>query len=76
MDEKIKKSMAEAFEVSEEDINEQSSMENIENWDSLHHVKLTVFLEREFDITIPDEVVGNMISFKLIKEVINECIKS
>lgn len=76
MNERIKKVMAEAFEMPEENITEQSSMDNVDNWDSLHHVKLTVFLEREFDITIPDEVVGNMISFKLIKEIINGCLES
>jgi len=68
--------MAKAFEVPEATITEESNMNNLENWDSIHHVRLTVFLEREFDITIPDEVVGNMISFKLIKTVINECTGS
>jgi len=35
---------------------------------------MIVFLEREFDIVIPDEKVGNMINYKLINSVINECI--
>ena len=34
---------------------------------------LIVFLEREFDITIPDEIVGNLISFKLIEATIQKC---
>jgi acyl carrier protein len=66
--------MASAFEVPAVTINERTSQETLPNWDSLHHVKLIVLLERAFNINIPDERVGNMISFKIIKEVINECI--
>jgi acyl carrier protein len=70
MSDRIKEIMAKAFEA---EIDDNSSQNNIENWDSIHHIKMIVFLEREFDITIPDEKVGNMVSYKLIKEVINEC---
>lgn len=76
MTERIKKAMAEAFEITVEEIDEESSQDTISVWDSLHHVRLIVFLEREFDITIPDERVGNMISFGFIKSVIDECTKS
>lgn len=68
--------MAKAFELPIEQINEYSSHMTIDTWDSLHQIKLIVFLEREFDISIPDEVVGNMISYKLIKAVVDECTKS
>ena len=64
--------MAKAFEVPSENITESSSMDNIHTWDSLHHIKLIVFLEREFDVEIPDDRVGNMISYSLIESVINE----
>lgn len=73
MSDSIKAVMAKAFEVPVESITEQSSQDNIETWDSLHHIKLIVFLERELDITIPDEKVGNMVSYKLIKTIVDEC---
>jgi acyl carrier protein len=76
MNEKIKQVMARAFEVPEKKINDSSSQDNIETWDSLHHIKMIVFLEREFDIIIPDDKVGNMINYKLIELVVNECTKS
>ncbi len=72
MNERIKDVMARAFDVPRESVNEDSDQNNTENWDSLHHVKMIVFLEREFDIEIPDEKVGSMVSFKLIKEVVDE----
>lgn len=73
MNERIKKIMAKAFEVPVEEITTNSSQDNIETWDSLHHIKMIVFLEREFDITIPDNLVGNMVSYKLIESIINGC---
>jgi len=65
--------MSKAFEVPVEEISDQSNMDNLEKWDSLNHVRLIVALEREFDIEIPDEEVGNMVSFKLIESVIKKC---
>ncbi len=68
--------MAKVFEIPIEKITDQANMDNTENWDSIHHVQMIVFLEREFDIIIPDEVVGNLISFKLIETEINKCDES
>jgi len=74
MNEQIVQCMARAFEVPQEKITLYSNQDNTENWDSIHHVKLIVYLERTFDIEIPDDKVGNMISYKLIESVVNECI--
>jgi len=73
MNERIKAIMAKAFGVPVEQITDKSNQDTIENWDSLRHMHLIVFLEREFDITIPDEIVGNLISFKLIEATIQKC---
>jgi len=76
MTDKIRAIMAKAFDTPVESINEHSSQDNIENWDSIHHVKMIVYLEREFDITIPDEDVGNMVSFKLIDLIVRKSYES
>jgi acyl carrier protein len=73
MKDRIKKVMARALEVPVTEITEHSSQDTIENWDSMRHMSLIVFLEREFDITIPDEEVGKMITFKFIEEIIKKC---
>ena len=70
--ERIKKIMSIVFEISENSITENSSADSIENWDSLRHLSLILGLEEEFDITIPDEEVGNLINFKLIELIVNE----
>ena len=73
--EKIKKVMSSVFEIPFEEITEASSLDNIESWDSLKHLNLILALEEEFEITIPDEEVGNLINFKLIELIIDECTK-
>jgi acyl carrier protein len=73
--EKITKVMSAVFEVPVEEISEDSSSDSIESWDSLKHLNLIIALEEEFDINIPDEEVGNLINFKLIELIVNECKK-
>ena len=70
--ERIKQVMGVVFDISPDQINEDSSIDNIENWDSLKHLNLILALEEEFVISIPDEEVGNLVNFKLISLVINE----
>ena len=53
-------------------IDEDSSMDTIPNWDSLRHMNLVLALEEEFKVSIPDDDVGNITSYKLIKLVLNE----
>ena len=73
MSEKIRKVMAKSLVVVEGSITENTTQEDIYEWDSINHIKMIVAFEREFDITIPDEQVSNMISFRLIESVIQQC---
>jgi len=75
INEKIKVVMSAVFEVPEEEIDENSSADTIDSWDSLKHLNLILALEEEFDINIPDEEVGNLFNYKLIKLIVNECKK-
>lgn len=69
---RIKTIMSAVFEISIDEINDDSSIDNIENWDSLRHLNLILALEDEFEISLPDEEVGNMNNFKLIEIIVNE----
>lgn len=70
--ERIKNVMSAVFEIPVDNLNENSSADDIDNWDSLRHLNLVLGLEEEFDITIPDEEVGNLSNFKLIELLVNE----
>ena len=71
MRERIIKTMESVFE---QPITDKSSVDNVENWDSLKHLQMIEALEREFDVRIPDEDTVNMINFKLIEFIIDEQI--
>lgn len=69
---RIKQVMSVVFEVPLQEINEEVSTDNLDNWDSLRHLNLILALEEEFGVSIPDEEVGNLVNFKLIELTINE----
>jgi acyl carrier protein len=71
---KLKQVMAVVLKVEASSINEESSMDNINTWDSLGHMNLILALEDEFKILIPDEDAGNISSYKLIKFVLGELL--
>ncbi len=73
--EKIKQIMCTIFDVPLESITEDASTDTIENWDSLRHLNLILALEEEFNVTIPDEEVGNLVNYKLIQLVINDLLQ-
>lgn len=69
---RIKEVMSGVFDIDIETINEESSQDSIEQWDSMKHLDLIVALEEEFGVDIPIEEVGNLINFKYIKLIIEE----
>ena len=72
---KILEVMSSVFEVELSTLNVDSSIDNIENWESIRHLNLILALEEEFNITIPDEEVGDLVNYKLIQLIINEQTK-
>jgi acyl carrier protein len=72
LDSRILKVMSLVFDIHVDSLNGDSSSDNIEAWDSLKHLNLILALEEEFNLEIPDEEVGNLMNYKLIKLVIEE----
>lgn len=72
----LKKVMGTTLRVSPESITDESSMDTIEKWDSLRHLKLVLALEEEFDVMIPEEEATEITSYKLIKVVLSELVTS
>lgn len=49
-----------------EQLNDDSSPETVENWDSIKHMKLVLALEEEFNTIFSDEEIVEMLSVALI----------
>jgi acyl carrier protein len=55
--EKVFKIISQLLNVPLEQVNERSSPENLENWDSFQHMNLILALEEEFKIQFTDEEI-------------------
>lgn len=69
---KLKQIIANVFEVNIEDVNETSSQDTLDNWDSIHQLNLVFALEEAFNIQLTDEDVVQLLSFELIKLILEE----
>ena len=69
---KLKNTMADVFGVVPESIDEGSSMDTVDEWDSTRHLNLVLALENSFSLSLSEEQVVEIISYPLIKLVLNE----
>ncbi len=58
------------IEISE--ISESTSTNTIDNWDSLQHMNLISAIEEEFEITLLDNEILEMINYSKILEVLSK----
>jgi acyl carrier protein len=71
-EQKLKEVLSRIFNVSLDMITDDASPDTIENWDSLRHMNLILALEEEFDVEFSDDQVVEILSYKLIKIVLQE----
>ena len=66
MEKKIKAIMANVFKIEINEINEETSADNVDHWTSLEHVDFLVNLQKEFDIEFTDSQIVEMQSYKTV----------
>lgn len=71
----LKDVMAAVMGIAADSINDDTSMDTVEAWDSIKHMNLVLAIEEEFGISIPDEDAANITSYPLIRLVLNEQLK-
>ena len=70
--ERCAKVVSEVMDVNIEQINLDTTPENLDEWDSLTHVQLVIELEKEFDIQIsPEEGIEHFTSFEEIVQFVS-----
>jgi len=67
---RIKNVMSAVFGISNEEINDESSPDTIESWDSLKHMNMVVALEEEFEVEFTDDEILEMMNYALIKSIL------
>lgn len=61
--------------IPKERVNENTSIEEIEEWDSVQHLNLILSLEEEFSVKFTPEEIQEVLSLKKIIEKIKEKVK-
>ncbi len=59
--------MADVFGIDQAELPDEATSEDVETWDSLHHLELMLALETEFGIEISSEVMPELLSLEAIE---------
>lgn len=70
--EKVFKIISQVMDVPVEKVNESSSTENLEKWDSFQHMNLILALEEDFKIKFTDEEILNLGNAGIILEALEK----
>lgn len=60
------------FDVLENELNDDFTNQNIQNWDSIGHMNLISMLEETFDIFFENEDIMNLVSYAAGKEILEK----
>ncbi|GLS46875.1 acyl carrier protein [Methylobacterium brachythecii] len=72
---KLKSVIAAILDIDENSIDQNTSMDNVESWDSIKHMDLILAIEEEFGVSVPDEEAADLTSYALIKLVVADLVK-
>lgn len=70
--EKLKNVLSEILKIDSNQIRNDITPDDIENWNSINHLKLVVRFEEIFNIEIDSEDIAEMDSFGAIKEILKK----
>lgn len=70
----LRRVFADVFEIPQGAVRPASSPDNIETWDSIHHLNLVVALEQEFGVQFEPEEIEQLLSFELVEALLREKI--
>lgn len=68
--EDVRKILAKTFRINQEEINEKTTIEQIDTWDSLTHMELIINLENELHIEFDGEEIAIMTNVQMIEKIV------
>ena len=75
-DMKLKEVISNVLGVSIDAINDNSSPDSIDKWNSLSHLNLVMAIEAEFDVELTPEDSMDMLSVKLIRMIVSDALNN
>ncbi len=71
MSDRLKEVVANSLRISESEVNDSLEFNQLAAWDSLNHIALMLALEAEYGVTISDDMVLKLTSFRAIRDFIS-----
>ena len=75
MDNQLKSILGTVFDLSVDEIHDQTSPENVGLWDSLNHLRLITEIEKVFRIRLSMKEVRAMVTYAKIREITGDHLK-
>ena len=71
MEEEIKQILADTFRVKQSDITSETTIDNIDTWDSLTHMELVANLEESLGIEFDGDEIADMVNVGIIEKIVS-----
>ena len=71
----LKNVISNVLGASIDEIDDNSSPDSLDKWDSLSHLNLVMAIEAEFEVELTPEDAMDMISVKLIRMILEDALK-
>lgn len=71
MDKRLKEVLGQVFDIPEEEIDDQTSPENVALWDSLNHLRMVSEIEKTFRIRLTVKEIRSMKTYARIREIVS-----
>jgi len=69
---KLKQVLADLFDMPAEKVGDDTSPDTVSKWDSVNHLSLVLAIENAFDVSLTEEQSVEILSYPLIKAVLQE----
>lgn len=69
-EDRLKEIIADTFDIDEDEVNEETSNETVEQWDSLNHLRLVTAIEGEFGVSLTMDEINGMTDYPKIIELV------
>ena len=66
----LKKLLSNVFNIPQDTVGDDTSIDTVESWDSLKHLELVLSLEEKFNVTFKEEETVEILNYQLIKMIL------
>lgn len=71
-EDRLKRVMSDVLSIEASSIDDDTSVDTVERWDSLRHLNLVLAIEQEFGISFTEEQTVEILNYPLIKAILEE----